>query len=322
VQQVASIALIILGVYLIIEQQLTMGALIACNILVGRAIAPMAQISGLVIQYEQATKALKTLNSIMELPDEREATKHYVHRETLTGQMEFKNIDFTYPNSEVGSLNGVSFSIKQGEKVALIGRIGSGKSTIQKLLAGLYKPQSGAITLDGIDINQIDPVDLRRNLGYLPQDVLLFAGTLRENIVIGLPSVSDERLLEVAKLTGVDQFVAQHPLGFDMPVGERGAGLSGGQRQAIGLARSLLHQPNILLLDEPSNSMDNASEEYLRGQLETFIKDRTLLLVTHKVSLLQLVDRIIVVDRGQVVADGPKETVLEALRQGRLQVRR
>ncbi len=187
VQQVASIALIILGVYLIIEQQLTMGALIACNILVGRAIAPMAQISSLVIQYEQASKALKTLNSIMELPDEREATKHYVHRENLTGQMEFKNVDFTYPNSEVGSLNGVSFSIKQGEKVALIGRIGSGKSTIQKLLAGLYKPQSGAITLDGIDINQIDPVDLRRNLGYLPQDVLLFAGTLRENIVIGLP---------------------------------------------------------------------------------------------------------------------------------------
>jgi ATP-binding cassette subfamily C protein LapB len=322
VQQVASIALIILGVYLIIEQQLTMGALIACNILVGRAIAPMAQISSLVIQYEQASKALKTLNSIMELPDEREATKHYVHRENLTGQMEFKNVDFTYPNSEVGSLNGVSFSIKQGEKVALIGRIGSGKSTIQKLLAGLYKPQSGAITLDGIDINQIDPVDLRRNLGYLPQDVLLFAGTLRENIVIGLPSVSDERLLEVAKLTGVDQFVAQHPLGFDMPVGERGAGLSGGQRQAIGLARSLLHQPNMLLLDEPSNSMDNASEEYLRGQLEDFIKDRTLLLVTHKVSLLQLVDRIIVVDRGQIVADGPKETVLEALRQGRLQVRR
>jgi ATP-binding cassette subfamily C protein LapB len=184
VQQVASIALIILGVYLIIEQQLTMGALIACNILVGRAIAPMAQISSLVIQYEQASKALKTLNSIMELPDEREATKHYVHRENLTGQMEFKNVDFTYPNSEVGSLNGVSFSIKQGEKVALIGRIGSGKSTIQKLLAGLYKPQSGAITLDGIDINQIDPVDLRRNLGYLPQDVLLFAGTLRENIVI------------------------------------------------------------------------------------------------------------------------------------------
>ena len=322
VQQVASIALIILGVYLIIEQQLTMGALIACNILVGRAIAPMAQISSLVIQYEQASKALKTLNSIMELPDEREATKHYVHRETLTGQMEFKNVDFTYPNSEVGSLNGVSFSIKQGEKVALIGRIGSGKSTIQKLLAGLYRPQSGSITLDGIDINQIDPVDLRRNLGYLPQDVLLFAGTLRENIVIGLPSVSDERLLEVAKLTGVDQFVSQHPLGFDMPVGERGAGLSGGQRQAIGLARSLLHQPNMLLLDEPSNSMDNASEEYLRGQLEDFVKDRTLLLVTHKVSLLQLVDRIIVVDRGQIVADGPKETVLEALRQGRLQVRR
>jgi len=206
--------------------------------------------------------------------------------------------------------------------VAIIGRIGSGKSTIQKLLAGLYKPASGSITVDGIDVNQIDPVDLRRNIGYVPQDVLLFAGTLRDNIVIGSPKVSDSDLLSVARLTGIDQFAEAHPLGYDLKVGERGAGLSGGQRQAIALARSLLHKPNILLLDEPSNSMDNASEEHLRAQLEHFIEGRTMLLVTHKVSLLGLVDRIIVVDGGHIVADGPKDTVLEALRQGRLQVRR
>ena len=322
VQQLASVSLIIVGVYLIMEQQMTMGALIACNILAGRAIAPMAQISSLIIQYEQSVKALSTLNEIMDLPDERESGKHYVHRKELTGSISFKNVDFSYPGADVASLSGVSFTVKPGEKVAIIGRIGSGKSTIQKLLAGLYKPASGSITVDGIDVNQIDPVDLRRNIGYVPQDVLLFAGTLRDNIVIGSPKVSDSDLLSVARLTGIDQFAEAHPLGYDLKVGERGAGLSGGQRQAIALARSLLHKPNILLLDEPSNSMDNASEEHLRAQLEHFIEGRTMLLVTHKVSLLGLVDRIIVVDGGHIVADGPKDTVLEALRQGRLQVRR
>lgn len=322
VQQVASVALIILGVYMIMEQNLTMGALIACNILVGRAIAPMAQVASLIIQYEQSAKALSTLNEIMALPDERDAGKHYVHREILKGAIEFKDVGFAYPNSEQGALKNVCFKIKAGERVALIGRIGSGKSTVEKLIAGLYRPQQGSITIDGIDVNQIDPVDLRRNLGYVPQDVLLFAGTLRENIVVGSPSASDKELLEAARISGVDQFASAHPSGFDLPVGERGSSLSGGQRQAASLARALIHEPNIMVLDEPSNSMDNASEEQLRANLVNYVKDRTLVLITHKVSLLSLVDRIIVIDQGQVVADGPKDTVLEALRQGRLQVRR
>ncbi len=322
VQQFSSVALIILGVYMIMEQNLTMGALIACNILVGRAIAPMAQIASLIIQYEQSAKALSTLNDIMALPDERDEGKHYVHRESLKGAIEFKDVSFAYPGNEQGALKNVSFSLKAGERVALIGRIGSGKSTIEKLVAGLYRPQQGSITIDGIDVNQIDPVDLRRNIGYVPQDVLLFAGTLRDNIVVGMPTASDKQLLEASKISGVDQFAGSHPLGFDLPVGERGAALSGGQRQSVSLARALLHKPNILILDEPSNSMDNASEEQLRANLVSYVMDKTLFLITHKVSLLSLVDRIIVVDQGQVVADGPKEPVLEALRQGRLQVRR
>jgi ATP-binding cassette subfamily C protein LapB len=322
VQQLASVLLVIGGVYMIVEQNLSMGGLIACVILSGRAIAPLAQVASLVANYEQSIKALKTLDEIMALPDEHEAERRYLHRPDLKGGVEFQNVNFTYPNTEYGALKEISFRIQPGEKVALIGRIGSGKSSIQKLLLGLYRPSEGAIAIDGIDLNQIDPSDLRRSVGYVPQDVMLFAGSVRDNITIGLPRASDAQILQAARLSGVDAFVNQHPLGFDMPVGERGSALSGGQRQAVALARALLHDPAILVLDEPSNSMDNASEDYLRRQLKQFARQKTLLMVTHKMSLLDLVDRLIVIDGGRVVADGPKDTVLEALKQGRLQVRR
>jgi ATP-binding cassette subfamily C protein LapB len=190
------------------------------------------------------------------------------------------------------------------------------------LLLGLYRPAEGAISIDGIDLNQIDPTDLRRSVGYVPQDVMLFAGTVRDNITIGLPHATDTQILAAARLAGVESFVNQHPLGFDMPVGERGSRLSGGQRQAVALARALLHDPAILVLDEPSNSMDNASEETMRRQLKGYLKNKTLVMVTHKMSLLDLADRLIVVDGGRILADGPKDSVLEALKQGRLQVRK
>ncbi|TCK07386.1 type I secretion system permease/ATPase [Marinobacterium mangrovicola] len=322
VQQLASVLIIIGGVYLIMEQELSLGALIACNILSGRAIAPMAQVASLIIQYEQSAKALKTLNEIMELPVERDEDTHFVHRATLEGNVEFKGVSFNYPGVEYAALQKVSFKVKAGEKVAMIGRIGSGKTTIEKLLLGLYQPTDGAILLDGVDINQIDPVDLRRNTGYVPQDVMLFAGSVRDNILIGSPRASDADMLKAARLAGVEQFVNLHPMGFDMPVGERGQALSGGQKQSIAIARALLHEPNMLILDEPSNSMDNATEEQFKRQLTQVIAGRTLLMVTHKMSLLSLVDRLIVVDQGQIVADGPKDTVLEALKQGRLQVRK
>lgn len=322
IQQMTSVAIVIMGVYLISERELTMGALIACVILSGRAIAPMSQVANLVIGFHQASTALKGLNEIMALPSEREEGQQFVHRETLKGAIEFKDVSFAYPGQEQKALDRVSFAVKPGEKVALIGRIGSGKSTVEKLVLGLYDANEGSVRIDGIDIKQIDPVDLRRNFGYMPQDIMLFSGTVRENIIIGSPQTEDERLVEVANLTGVSDMVNRHPQGFDMQVGERGASLSGGQRQTVAVARALVHEPSILILDEPTASMDNSSEEQIKKVLQSYTKKRTLLVVTHKMSLLSLVDRIIVMDGGRVVADGPKDAVLEALKQGRLQVQR
>ncbi len=322
VQQMTSIGIIITGVYLISEHQLTMGALVACVMLSGRAIAPMSQVANLVISYHQAATALKGLNEIMALPAERDEQQQFVHREELEGAIEFKNVSFAYPGEQQSALDRVSFSVKPGEKVALIGRIGSGKSTIEKLILGLYSANDGSVRIDGIDINQIDPVDLRRNFGYMPQDIMLFAGSVRDNIVVGSPQTDDTRLVEIAKLTGVSDMVNRHPQGFDMQVGERGAALSGGQRQSVAVARSLIHDPNVLVLDEPTASMDNASEEQIKAMLKSYSENKTMLVVTHKMSLLSLVDRIIVMDSGRVVADGPKEAVLDALKQGRLQVQR
>jgi len=321
-QQLTSVGIIITGVYLISERELTMGALVACVMLSGRAIAPMSQVANLVISFHQASTALKGLNEIMELPSERSDEQQFVHRKELEGAIEFKDVSFAYPNEEQKALDRVSFNIKPGESVALIGRIGSGKSTIEKLVLGMYEASEGSVRIDGIDINQIDPVDLRRNFGYMPQDIMLFAGSVRDNIVIGSPQTEDDRLVEIAKLTGVSDMVNRHPQGFDMQVGERGAALSGGQRQTVAVARSLIHDPNILILDEPTASMDNSSEEQIKAMLKAYAKDKTMLVVTHKMSLLSLVDRIIVMDAGRVVADGPKEAVLDALKQGRLQVQR
>jgi ATP-binding cassette subfamily C protein LapB len=322
VTQISSVSLVILGVYLISERELTMGALIAANILSGRVLQPMAQLTGLITSFFQSKTALNSLNQIMSLPDEHAEGKNYVHRPDLHGSIDFKSVKFSYPESEQVSLDKIDFSIKAGERVALIGRIGSGKSTVEKLLMGLYKPDEGAVRLDGIDLNQIDPVDLRGNIGYVPQELMLFDGSVRENIIMGSPEIDDQALINAARVSGVDQFVNRHPLGFEMPVGERGSKLSGGQKQAIAIARALIHSPNILILDEPTNSMDNSSEVFLRKQLNEYCKDRTLVLVTHKMSLLSLVERIIVMDGGRVVADGPKDVVLDALKQGRLHIQR
>ena len=321
-QQLTSVGIIITGVYLISDNQMTMGALVACVMLAGRAIAPMSQVANLVISYHQASTALKGLNEIMALPSERNEGQQFVHRSELNGSVEFQDVSFTYPGQEQKALDGVSFKIKPGERVAVIGRIGSGKTTIEKLVLGLYEATEGSIRIDGIDINQIDPVDLRRNFGYTPQDVMLFAGSVRDNIVVGSPQTEDSRLVEVANMTGIAEMINRHPQGFDMQVGERGAGLSGGQRQAVAVARSLVHNPNILILDEPTASMDNASEEQIKRMLKEYAIDKTMLVVTHKMSLLSLVERIIVMDSGRVVADGPKDSVLDALKQGRLQVQR
>ncbi|MCU7945320.1 MAG: type I secretion system permease/ATPase [Candidatus Thiodiazotropha sp. (ex Cardiolucina cf. quadrata)] len=316
-QQVAQVGIVVLGVYLISEGEISMGALIAGVILVGRAMAPMAQVANLTVRYYQAKTALDSLNSIMELPIERPEGKIFVSRERFQGDIELDDITFAYPGEEKVALNHVSLHVSSGEKVAIIGKVGSGKTTIEKLIQGLYDPNSGAVCIDGTDLRQIDPADLRRSIGYVPQDIMLFYGSVRENIVLGAPYADDSDILKVAEIAGVTEFVNQHPHGFDMQVGERGEHLSGGQRQAIAIARALLLDPPVLLLDEPSNSMDNSTEAMLKRKLADYAKEKTLILVTHRTSLLDLVDRLIVIDAGRVIADGPKEQVIEALKQSK-----
>ncbi|NQY25984.1 MAG: type I secretion system permease/ATPase [Piscirickettsiaceae bacterium] len=319
-QQMASVAVVVFGVYKISDGDITMGALIACTILTGRALAPMGQVAGILTRYHQSKAALNSLNTLMNLPVERPSGREFLHRPDFQGGIEFKNVSFRYPEQPLDALTAISFTIKPGEKVGIIGRIGSGKSTIEKLILGLYEPSEGAILLDGTDIRQVDPVDLRRNVGYAPQDVVLFFGSIRDNITMGAPFADDRAVLKAAEIAGVVEFVNRHPSGFDMPVGERGEGLSGGQRQSVTIARALLLDPPVLILDEPTNAMDNSSEEQFKAKLKANLEGRTLLLVTHKASLLSLVDRIIVMDQNRLVADGPRDQVLAALKKGHIKV--
>ena len=295
------------------DTKLTMGGLIAAVMLSSRAIAPMGQFASLLANYEQTKTAYESLKKIMEMPVERPEGKKFVRRNTFNGKIEFKNVCFTYPESTKASLDRVNFTINAGEKVGIIGRNGSGKTTIEKLILGLYSPTEGSILIDGIDINQIDPADLRRNIGYVPQDVVLFKGTVRGNIVYKAPHVDDMQIIRAAKVSGVDEYVDAHPLGFDMPVHERGEGISGGQRQAIAVARAFLLDSPIILLDEPTNSLDSSVENKLKNNLKFNTKDKTMLLITHKTSLLELVDRLIVVDNGKILLDGPRDEILAKL---------
>ena len=320
--QAVSVAVILIGVYLIGERQLTMGALIAASMLAGRALAPAGQVVGLLMQYQGARTALESLDKLMAKPVERpsaaEGAAPFIERRELKGEIELRNVRFAYPNRDDAALDGVSFKIAAGERVALIGRVGSGKSTIQRLVMGLYEPNAGEVLLDGVDVRQLDPADVRRNIGYVSQDVLLFHGSLRENIAFGLPFADDAAILAAAEIAGMQEFVNRHPRGFDMAVGERGESLSGGQRQAVGIARAVLHNAPLLLLDEPSSAMDFSTESYVTQRLSAFAQGKTVLLVTHRTSLLALVDRVVVIDNGRVVADGPRERIMQALQSGRI----
>jgi ATP-binding cassette subfamily C protein LapB len=318
VSQVVSVAVVVVGVYLIFAGDLTVGALIACTILTGRAMAPLTQVAALLTRFDQSMVSLKTIDSIMNLPVERPAGTQFVHRPILRGAMEFRDVQFTYPNQPLPALDGINFAIRPGERVAIIGKIGSGKSTIEKLILGFYQPQKGAIRIDGTDMKQIDPADLRRNIGYVPQDVFLFFGSVRENIAMGAPYADDAAILRAARIAGVDSFVARHPQGFDLQVGERGEALSGGQRQSIAIARALVRDPNIVILDEPTSAMDKGSEDWLIARLREILEGKTLVLVTQRLSLLTLVERVIVMDGGKVVADGPRDKVLETLAKGQI----
>jgi len=307
--------MIVCGVYQIADGHMTTGALVAASILSGRAMAPLSQVAGLLTRYSQSMAALKALDRLMQAPRERPRGTQLLHRPTLTGSIEFNDVSFEYPNGGGKALNGVSFRVAPGEKVAIVGRVGSGKSTASKLILGLYHPTSGAVLIDGTDSRQIDPADLRRHIGVVPQDVFLFNGSIKENIVLGAPDADDAAVLHASRLVGLDDYVQRLTQGYDLNVGERGERLSGGQRQLIALARAFVRDPSIVVLDEPTSAMDQGSEERVKRRLAIALKDKTLVLITHRPSLLSLVDRLIVFDSGRIIADGPRDQVMRALTQ-------
>lgn len=306
VQQAAQILIVVYGALLVVSGQITSGVLIAAVILTGRALAPLALIAQTLTRLHQARSSYRSLDALMQAPSEHPAGRQFLSRPRLSGEVRFDAVSFAYPDQQGAALNEVSFDIAPGERVAILGPIGSGKSTIARLLLGLYQPTEGAVLADGTDIRQIDPTDLRRNIGAVLQEPWLLSGTLRENIAFGAARPRDEDILEASRLAGVEEFASRHPEGYDMRIGERGQGLSGGQRQAVVLARALMGDPPILLLDEPTAAMDIQSEAALIGRLKAVLEGRTLIVITHRTSLLDLVDRVIVIDGGKVVADGPK----------------
>jgi ATP-binding cassette subfamily C protein LapB len=320
VQQAVSVVMIVWGVFLIAEGDITIGALIASNMLAGRVIAPLAGIAMTIARSQQSFASLRHLNALMRLERDHADTARGITRnagEVRSGEIEFKDVGFTYPGQGSKALAGVSLNISPGERVGIIGRVGSGKSTVGKLLCGLYECQEGAITIDGIDSKHYRVAELRKAVAYLGQEAQLFSGTLKENIV--LPDINAygdfDRSTSVA---GVAAIAASHPLGFGMPVGERGGSLSGGQRQAVALARLMMRPARIVFLDEPTSAMDNASEAaFIAGFRQWLSPETTLIVATHRVSMLELVDRIIVLEAGRVLADGPKMDVLERLARGR-----
>jgi ATP-binding cassette, subfamily C, bacterial LapB len=319
-QNLVSVLVVVVGVYEIAAGNLTTGGLVAASLLSARAMAPLAQLASLLVRLHSSFMSLRSLDKVMKTPLERPAGKAFLHRPQLEGEIEFRDVTFAYPGQSHSALAGVGFRIEPGEKVGIIGRIGSGKSTLARLLSGLYTPSAGAILVDGTDLRQIDPADLRRNVGYVPQDAFLFFGSVRDNIALSSPNVSHSAILRAATIAGVDDFIKRHPEGYDMEVGENGKHLSGGQREAVTIARALLNDPPILVMDEPSGAMDATAEAWLKRRLRDILPGKTLLLVTHRPSMLDLVDRLIVIDDGRIVADGQRERVLRALNQGELRI--
>jgi ATP-binding cassette subfamily C protein LapB len=313
-QQIAYAGVVIAGVGMIASQSLTMGGLIACSILSGRAVAPLAQIATLLSRLTMTRTAYRQLDKFMETPSEGQGADSLA-LDTVTGQIEFRAVHFTYPGATEAALNGVSFQIKPGEKVAILGRVGSGKSTVARVILGLYPPESGLVLVDGTEVRQLNADRLRRHIGSVLQDTVLLSGTVRDNIVLDRAHVDDEELLRVARLSGTHDFMGRLANGYELRLADRGDSLSGGQRQSIAVARALAGKPSILLLDEPTSAMDTQTEMALIDRLQSELADRTALIITHRLPLLKLVSRIIVMDQGKVIADGPRDAVLKQITQ-------
>jgi ATP-binding cassette subfamily C protein LapB len=313
-QQITNLLLVIIGVFLILDGKLSVGALVAANMLAGRVLAPIAGIASVITRGTQTLMALKSIDRIMSLERERSPQRAYVARKIDDGRIAFENVSFAYPNSPGKALEKVSFKIEGGERIGIIGRVGSGKTTVGRLLLGFYEPQEGRILIDGVDSRQYDPSDLRAGIGFAMQDTDLFFGKLRDNIALGKPEATDEEVLAAARLSGVETFIAGHPMGYDMPISEGGRSLSGGQKQAIGLARVLIRKPRVLFLDEPTAHFDIRSETEFLERLKAIRGERmTIIISTHRLSLLSMVDRLLLFDNGRLVADGPRDKVLAIL---------
>ena len=318
VQRIVQLSVIVVGVYMIAGGKLSMGGLIACMLLSVRAVGPFAKLGSLLTQFQNAQVAMKSLTALFDTPSEYQDEKAFISRDSFQGAFEFKNVSFKYPNAGLNSLQQASFKFAAGEHIAVLGRVGSGKSTIAKLALGLFEATDGEIRIDGVDIRQLDPREYRGSVGYVPQDVTLFTGTLRDNIALARPGITDAQLIKAAERAGIADWVNRHPLGFDMPISERGDSVSGGQRKCISVARALVTEPSILIMDEPTGGTDQSTERVIIENLKAYMEGRTLIVVTHRNSLLALADRILVIDAGKVVADGQRDAVISALREGKI----
>ena len=304
--QLVWVGTVTLGVYLTQTGAIGSGAIVACSMLSGRSIAPLAQLSQLLTRLNTALASYRNLSALMSQPREHKNKAAYLNRPVWQGSIEFRDVSFNYPGQSQGGLQNISFKIEAGEKVAIVGKVGSGKTTLAKLLVGLYKPSSGAILVDGIDIRQIDPADLRRNIGVVMQESWLFSGTVKQNIAVGGNNPTDEEILQAAMISGVHEFISEHPDGYAYKLKEKGEGLSGGQRQTINIARALVGRPPILLMDEPTSAMDLGHESELIAKLKNQLINQTILIITHRTSILELATRVLVLDQGKIVAQGPK----------------
>ncbi len=316
VTQLNTVLIIIFGAYMVDAQTLTTGALIATVIMAGRALGPMGQVAGMIAYYQHIVSAYQSIENVMNLESEHPSDKQFVRRPAFKGNIEFKNVSFSYPGTETKQLININFKIEEGEKVAILGKVGSGKSTIQKLLLGFYYHDEGSVLIDGIDVQQIDPVEIRSNISYMAQEIVLFAGTARSNIMIKNHKASDDDLLKAATISCATEFINKHPKGFELPIVEKGENLSGGQAQAISLARTVIDDSALFILDEPTKSFDSGTTNKVLKNLKEFLKEKTLILITHTPSNLALVDRIIVMDSGKIIMDGPKEEILSKLSGG------
>ena len=316
-QQLSQVGIVVYGVFLIADGTLTMGSLIACVILSGRTLAPLGQVSNLLGRFNQAVTAYDNFGQLMQQPVKELGRAHQVRVDQVEGAITIVNASLTYPEQKEATVKQLNLKLFAGEKIAIVGKIGSGKTSILRLIAGLYDPSEGSVKIDNHDLSHMHPDDVRKHIGVVMQTPMLFSGTLKENLLMGNPDATDEQMIAAAKIANVDEIASNLPDGYETMLTEGGKGLSGGQRQAICIARAYVGDPQIIIMDEPSSAMDSGSEQQLLKDLQTRLKDKTLILITHRGTLLSLVDRVVVFDSGRIVADGPKEKVLQAAQQAK-----